>query len=78
MDERNTKRSLEVLKVFLKHASSDEEIRSLARPVQKLVDRFSTLIDYKDVDIEQVFESSLILRSITPIAKEKGLFVDLA
>jgi len=52
MDERNTKRSLEVLKVFLKHASNDEEIRSLARPVQKLVDRFSTLIDYKDVDIE--------------------------
>jgi len=80
MDEKNTRRSLKVLENFLQqHDSEDHEaIRDLARPVQQLVDRFITLIDHKDVDLEQVFESSVILKEILPIATEKGLHVDLS
>jgi len=54
MDEKNTRRSLKVLENFLQqHDSEDHEaIRDLARPVQQLVDRFITLINHKDVDLE--------------------------
>lgn len=78
MDDRSVRRSLDVLKNSMLRAESNETALVLMQPTQSLVNRFVLLMsEQKDIDIKQVFESSVSIKEMVDHASQKGLLIDM-
>lgn len=48
-------------------------------PIQKLINRFVNLMtSEKDIDVKQVFESSVTVKNMLSFAEEKGIVIDMS
>jgi hypothetical protein len=78
MDDRSVRRSLDIVMESLTKADK-EQAQMLLVPIQKLINRFVNLMTgEKDIDVKQVFESSVTVKNMLTFAEEKGIVIDMS